>query len=51
MVQGQVLLKMGGGGGGGGGLFFFFFFRVWIFCFPLQNCVMHLKKKKIFCQD
>ena len=59
MVQGQVFLKGGGGGrvvcGGGGGvgltLVLFNFFKVYHFyieklLYPLQNCAMHLKKKK-----
>ena len=52
MVQGQVFLKGRDGGGGGGG---------WHFCYlivsrfisellyPLQKCVMHLKKNYFFC--
>ena len=48
MVQGQVFIK-----GGRLALFLFNFFKVyhfyiWKLLYPLQNCVMHLKKK-IFC--
>ena len=48
MVQGQVFLK----GGGGLTLVLFNFFKVYHFyieklLYPLQNCAMHLKKKKI----
>ena len=47
MVQGQVFLK------GGQDFFLFNFFKVCHFyikklLYPLQNCIMHLKKKKIF---
>ena len=50
MVQGQVFLK----GGGALALFLLNFFKVYHFyisklLFPLQNCVMHLKKKNFFC--
>ena len=51
MVQGQVVLK--GGPGGGADTFPILFFQVLSFyisklLYPLQNCVMHLKKKIFF---
>ena len=54
MIQGQVFLKGGGGGGRGGlALFLLNFFKVYCFyiyklLYPLQNCVMHLKKNNFF---
>ena len=47
MVQGNVFLKVGGGGLT---LFLFNLFMVYHFysyklLYPLQNCVMHLKKE------
>ena len=54
MIQGQVFLKGGGEGGGGGlALFLLNFFKVYCFyiyklLYPLQNCVMHLKKNNFF---
>ena len=55
MVQGQVFLKKEGGGGGGMALFVFNFFKVYQFymqklLYPLENCVMYLRKKVFFCQ-
>ena len=51
MVQGRVFLK--GGGGGGVTLFLFNFFKGFHFyinklVYPLQNCVIHLKKTYFF---
>ena len=49
MVQVQIFLKKGELT-----LFLFHFFKVYYFyiqklLYPLQNCVMHLKKKSFFC--
>ena len=53
MVQGQFFLKRRGGEGGGITLFLFNFFNVYhiyiykVF-YPLQNCIMYLKKNYFF---
>ena len=51
MVQAQVFLK-----GEGLALFLFNFFKVYHFqiqklLYPLENCVMHLKKKKLLSKN